>query len=252
MTPNRIAIATLCAGLAFPGTSSAGLVTWELEGKIAQVSVGGLFDQGTPVGELPHQLDAVGVSSGVGWRARITFDTETPGILQDDGTDSTTFDGATKRIEFVAGGFSAVTPDGAVGGAGVASLGAASFYSSALSFWAPMANDSSVLVADSASLWFHSEDATRPLLASLPSEPPDPAVFTYWFNPYSVTISRFGMIGHGFVPDDDPLNPNLVEIPFSIGGSITSITRVPEPSLPAMILVASALITLRRRSRALP
>ena len=31
MTPNRIAIASLCAALAFPGTSSAGLVTWELE-----------------------------------------------------------------------------------------------------------------------------------------------------------------------------------------------------------------------------
>ena len=247
MTPKRIAVAFLVFALASPGAASAMLVTWELEGTIAQIwPSSNPFVIGPYDAEMLRQLEDVGVEPGVGWRARMTFDSEAPGVPGGDDGEFQEFPGSSTRIEFLAGDFAAATPSGAAGDASAGQDVALPFYSSGLTFRAPMANASPVLLADSAWLSFLSNDATQPIPASLPSEPPDPSDFPYW-NPYSATFSVFSMYGHGFVPDDDPLNPNLVEQSFSIDGRITSITRVPEPASSALVVSAIFVIALRRR-----
>jgi len=247
MIRNRIAIAFLASVLAWPAAANAGLITWELEGTIREVSASlNPFLQGSDNEEILRQLQAVGVERGVDWRGRIIFDSEAQGVGDGEDSEPGAFEGATIRIEFRAGSFAAATPLGAAGDAWVGQDDALPYYSVVLSFSAPMASPSSLLQVDSANLLFFSQDETRPLSNAWPPEPPDPSDFLF-FNPYAPTLASFLVYGHGFVADDDPLNPNVVEHPFGIDGRITSITAVPEPSLLALALFAAPALALRRK-----
>ena len=253
MTANRIALALLCFALAAPTAANAGLITWELEGTIGAVSASSTpFLQGSDNPEILRQLEDVGVVSRAGWRARLTFDPEASGVPYPGNDGFLEFPGASTRFEFFAGDFVAVTPHGVAGTAAAGeSTSIPSFYSSELSFQAPMGNDSETLHMDSAWLFFASNDAMQRIPASLPSVPPDPSQFSAW-HPYSATYSRFSLYGHGLAPDDDPLSGTLVEIPIGIDLRITSIMAVPEPSLLVLVVAAAATTAIRRRSRALP
>ena len=256
MTANRFAAALLCFAPASPTTTYAGLVTWELEGQVAEVVGSWIsFDTGPRVDEMLRQLEAVGIDEGVMWRARMTFDAEAPAVPTDYGVSE--FEDAETRIEFFAGNYSAATPVGAAGTAWAGTESALPCCRSLLTFSAQMAADSSSLPADSAHLQFRSEDPNLALPSSLPSEPPDPSDFSYpggVFNPYNPS-ARWAVLsigGRGFVPDGDLSNPSIVEQQFWINGHITTITRVPEPAAVALTLVAAAAIAIRPRSRALP
>ncbi len=249
MTPKRFAVPLLCLALAAPTAAHAGLVTWELEGTVEAAGpyAPGFFDPalGYP---LIAQLEAVGVAVGVAWWARISFDSDSPGVPLSGYPDAREFDGVPTGIEFVSGGFAAATPDGAVGRTLAGDLSSDPGFTSVLIFDVPMANDSSTLLADSATLQFWSSDPAISFAGSLPSDPP----VLHGFFQTDTSVKFFRLVGHGFVWNQNLVNPSLIEHSFHISGSITSITIVPEPGSFALVLVASCAIAARRRSRALP
>ena len=263
MTPKRIAIALLVLAFAAPTAADAGLITWELEGTIELVAAYSTFGGvDEPFAEqIVPQLEAVGVTAGIGWRSRITFDSDTPAEPCDECIGYAVFNDATKSIDFLAGGFSAGTRDGTMGDARSDSWDVPpydqSYDQSALAFYTPMQTDSAVLLADSADLYLLSLDPTALFSTSLPTEPPDlatllgPTLGEYG----QIYGTHFHLLGHGFVWDEgNPFISGGAFVPqsFTIDGRITSIARVPESSVLALLLFASAVIALRRRSRALP
>ena len=116
-----------------------------------------------------------------------------------------------------------------------------------LVFNSPMASVSTELLADTAGFALVSGDPDEVFYTALPTEPPDLAALAY------VHVVLFG---RGFVPNDQAEilagGPTLVEQLFHIAAQATRVTRVPEPSLCALLLAAAAAIASRRRSRALP
>ena len=252
VTRRFIVAALLSLALTAPTAATAGLVTWELEGTIELASPSGIRGGFVELhaDELIPQLEAAGLIPGASWRARISFDSDTPAEPCEECGDYAEFIGATKSIDFLAGDFSAASPDGVVGNAG---------FASDLYFMSSVASDSATLYATSAVVVFSSQDPDALFATNLPTNPPDLAGLVgptqHAAGHYYGT--RFNLIGGGFVRNSDlgifHGGPLFVPQSFTIDGRITSITPVPESSLVALLLGAAALLAIRfARTRAPP
>jgi hypothetical protein len=248
MTRHPIPVLLLSLAILWPAAASGGLVTWELEGTIESAyPIGNCGGCGAaPVEAVIQELDAVGVTPGSPWSARLRFDPDVAPDPCEACVESADFTGATKSIDFTAGTFSASTPEGRIDDAISFSSGG----ESSLWFYSPMEIDSRVLVARSATVVLHSLDTTLLFLATLPNVPPNLSTLDL------ENGSGFTLIGAADVRNSDSAilrgEPVFIRQSFAIGGRILSITPVPEPSLFALVLAAAAASALRRRSRALP
>lgn len=246
MTPGRrIAVALRALALAWPSAATAGLITWELEGTIELASpYSVLHSVRQPYAdELIPQLDAAGLTPGADWRARVRFDSDTPNVCEDCESQAH-FIGATKSLEFIAGSFAATSPAGVVGDGYTLSY----IEGSDLYFLSPVETDSTTLFANSAAVILTGADGTL-FGASLPTDPPDPTALPGPTQHPSGHFygTRFNLVGYGFVRSSDVEGSPLVSQSFAIDGRITSITRVPEPSLAALLLAAAGIgFALRR------
>ncbi len=243
MTRNPIPLLLLSLVTLWPGAARAMLVTWELEGMINSVRpdppiiVGPDGPVRAEPTEVIAQLEAIGIAPEAPWRARLVFDSDTAAEPCGGCDDSREFLGATKSIDFAAGGLFAATPDGVEGSA--SSVWFMSAHPGAeraiayLTFRAPLATGSNELVADSMFFAFVGGHPGGVFSASLPVEPPDLGDVSY------VDVVLFG---RGFGPGGD-------EQRFWIQMGVTSVAPVPEPALGAFLLVAAAAAYARRRRR---